>query len=106
MRELAAVGLPAGVASYRIIPKEELRDPEKAEGWYVSAGVEGVVAMRLVSSDKQQTWDSNRRMRAVHVVLQHAVGLLRLRVDLPSTRSARAPPASTPTVVIEDHRLL
>ena len=56
VRELAAVGVPAGVASYRIVPKEELRDPDKAKGWYERAGVEGVVAMRLVSSDKQQTW--------------------------------------------------
>ena len=34
VRELAAVGLPAGVASYRIVPKEELRNPDKAKGWY------------------------------------------------------------------------
>jgi hypothetical protein len=56
VRELAAVGLPAGVASYRIVPKEELRDPDKAKGWYERAGVEGVVAMRLVRSDKQTVW--------------------------------------------------
>jgi hypothetical protein len=56
VRELAAVGVPGGVASYRIVPKEELRDPDKAKGWYERAGVEGVVAMRLVKSDKQQTW--------------------------------------------------
>ena len=79
VRELAAVGLPAGVASYRIVPKEELRDPDKAKGWYERAGVEGVVAMRLVRSDKQQTWTPSMW---VTVVLQHAVGLLRLRVDL------------------------
>ena len=48
--------MPAGVASYRIVPKEELRDPDKAKGWYERAGVEGVVAMRLVRSDKQTVW--------------------------------------------------
>ena len=56
VRELAAVGVPGGVASYRIVPKEELRDPDKAKGWYERAGVEGVVAMRLVKSDKRQVW--------------------------------------------------
>ena len=56
VRELAAVGVPGGVASYRIVPKEELRDPDKAKGWYERAGVEGVVAMRLVRSDKQTVW--------------------------------------------------
>jgi len=56
VRELAAVGLPAGVASYRIIPREELRDSDKAKGWYERAGVEGVVAMRLVKSDTRTAW--------------------------------------------------
>ena len=57
VRELAAVGVPGGVASYRIVPREELRDPEKAKGWYERAGAEGVVAMRLVDSDKRQVWN-------------------------------------------------
>ena len=56
VRELAAVGVPGGVASYRIVPREELRDPDKAKGWYERAGAEGVVAMRLVDSDKRQVW--------------------------------------------------
>ena len=56
VRELAGVGVPGGVASYRIVPKEELRNPDKAKGWYERAGVEGVVAMRLVRSDKQTVW--------------------------------------------------
>lgn len=56
VRELAAIGLTQGVASYRIVPKEELRDPEKARGWYERSGVEGVVAMRLVSTGVRQTW--------------------------------------------------
>ena len=56
VRELAAVGVPGGVASNRIVPREELRDPDKAKGWYERAGAEGVVAMRLVDSDKRQVW--------------------------------------------------
>ena len=56
VRELAAIGLTQGVASYRIVPKEELRDPEKAKGWYERSGVEGVVAMRLVSAGTRTTW--------------------------------------------------
>ena len=56
VRELAAVGVPGGVASYRIVPREELRDPDKAKSWYERAGAEGVVAMRLVDSDKRQVW--------------------------------------------------
>ena len=56
VRELAAIGLAQGVATYRIVPAEELRDPEKAKGWYERSGVEGLVAMRLVKADKRQTW--------------------------------------------------
>jgi hypothetical protein len=56
VRELAAVGVPQGVASYRIVPREELRDPEKAKGWYERSGVDGLVAMRLVSADVRTTW--------------------------------------------------
>jgi hypothetical protein len=48
--ELAAIGLPQGVASYRVVPREELRDVDKARGWYARAGVDGVVAMRLVDA--------------------------------------------------------
>ena len=57
VRELAGVGVPGGIASYRIVPREELKDPEKAKGWYERAGAEGVVAMRLVKSDKRTTWE-------------------------------------------------
>jgi hypothetical protein len=56
VRELAAIGLPQGVASYRIVPREELRDPDKARGWYERANVDGVVAMRLVKADTRKTW--------------------------------------------------
>jgi CubicO group peptidase (beta-lactamase class C family) len=56
VRELAGIGLTQGVASYRIVPREELADPEKAKGWYERSGVDGVVAMRLVRADARETW--------------------------------------------------
>ena len=56
VRELAAIGVPGGVASYRIVPREELNDPAKARVWYERSGAEGVVAMRLVSADVRRTW--------------------------------------------------
>jgi len=56
VRELAAIGLTQGVASYRIIPREELRDPAKARGWYERSGVEGIVSMRLVKAETRKTW--------------------------------------------------
>ncbi|HET9373225.1 MAG TPA: hypothetical protein VFO19_23340 [Vicinamibacterales bacterium] len=56
VRELAAVGLPNGISSIRIVPREELRDPEKARGWYEKQNVDGVVAMRLVKTDTRKTW--------------------------------------------------
>jgi hypothetical protein len=39
------------VATYRLAPKEELRKPETAKPWFEKASVEGVVAVRPVSSD-------------------------------------------------------
>jgi hypothetical protein len=56
VRELAALGLSQGVATYRMIPREELHDAEKARGWYERAGVEGIVSMRLVSAETRKTW--------------------------------------------------
>ena len=57
VRELAGVGVPQGIASYRIVPREELRDADKARKWYEKAGAEGVVAMGLVKADKRTTWE-------------------------------------------------
>lgn len=54
-RELTARGVGA-VAAYRLIPREELRDKDKARGWFTRAGVQGVVVMRLVSSEKEITY--------------------------------------------------
>ena len=55
-RELTERGLQA-VATYRIAPKEELQSGDRAKGWFEKAGVEGVVAMRPVSSEKRTTYN-------------------------------------------------
>jgi hypothetical protein len=54
-RELTALGVD-GVAAYRLIPRPELRDAEKARGWVTRAGVAGVVAMRPLGSEKQVSY--------------------------------------------------
>ena len=91
VRELAALGLAQGVATYRIIPKEELRDPGKAKGWYERAGVEGIVSMRLVSADVRKTWTPSMWVSASYNTLwgyypygwgsAYAVGTGRTRED-------------------------
>jgi hypothetical protein len=55
VRELAARGLDM-VATYRIVPRPELEAADKAKVWYEKAGVEGVVALRPVSSDKVRSY--------------------------------------------------
>jgi hypothetical protein len=56
VRELTARGLQS-VATYRIAPKEELQSADRAKGWFEKANVEGVVAMRPVSSEKRTTYN-------------------------------------------------
>ena len=41
-RELATRGV-VPVAAYKLVPREELRDPARARGWFERASVEGVV---------------------------------------------------------------
>ena len=55
VRELTARKV-VGVAAYRMIPKEELRDVTKAKAWFERAKVEGVVTMRVVSSEKETVY--------------------------------------------------
>jgi len=57
VRELTPRGLNM-VATYRIVPKPELETADKAKVWYEKAGVEGVVAVRPVSSDKVRSYTS------------------------------------------------
>ena len=58
VRELASIGVTDGVASYRIVPREELRDADRARPWYERAGVDGVVSMRLVKAETHKTSSS------------------------------------------------
>jgi hypothetical protein len=53
-RELAARNVTA-VASYRMIPREEIRNRDKARTWFEQAGVAGVVALRPVSRETERT---------------------------------------------------
>ena len=56
-RELTGRGLQ-GIATYRIVPREELTVAEKARSWFERSGVEGVVALRPVSTEKRTTYTS------------------------------------------------
>ena len=53
--ELKARGINA-VAAYRLIPKEELTDPDKARGWFERTSVEGVIVMRPISMGKRTVY--------------------------------------------------
>jgi len=55
VRELNMLGVQ-GVAAYRMIPREELKDAEKAKGWITRAKIDGAVVMRVLSSDKETTY--------------------------------------------------
>ena len=57
VREISARG-PQGVASYRLIPREELTDKDKAKGWFDRSGAAGVVALRLVGQDQQRVYSA------------------------------------------------
>jgi hypothetical protein len=60
-RELTARGMQ-GVPSYRIVPKEELRNAEQARGWYEKAGVQAVVVLRVVTDEKRKTYTTSTWM--------------------------------------------
>ena len=54
-RELSARGV-SGIASYRIVPREELKSAEKAKAWFERASIDGVVALRVVRKDTEKTY--------------------------------------------------
>jgi len=56
--ELTARGIQA-VATYRMAPKEVLRSAESARDWFEKANVEGVVALRPVSSEKRINYNDS-----------------------------------------------
>jgi len=45
-----------GVASYRLVPREELKNADTARGWFERAGVQGVVALRPVSRETEKSY--------------------------------------------------
>ncbi len=51
-RELTAKGV-RGVPAYQAIPKEEIRNTEKAKAWFERTRTDGVVIMRLLDLSKQ-----------------------------------------------------
>jgi hypothetical protein len=55
VRELAARGVE-GVAAYRIVPKEVLRKAETARPFFERAALEGVIVLRPVSVNQEQTY--------------------------------------------------
>jgi hypothetical protein len=57
VREISARG-PQGVASYRLIPREELKDKDKAKAWFDRSGAAGVVALRLLDKDDQRVYSA------------------------------------------------
>ena len=57
-RELTARGMQ-GVSAYRLIPREELKDPERVKGWFERGGVAGVVTLRPVSQSKQKRYPAD-----------------------------------------------
>jgi hypothetical protein len=54
-RELAARGVN-GTATYRFVPREELKSADQARGWFERAKVEGVVALRPVSRETEREY--------------------------------------------------
>jgi len=61
-REMTAKGVQ-GIAAYRLIPKEEIRNPAHAKDFVERAGGAGVVILRLVDLSKESepsrvTWES------------------------------------------------
>ena len=74
--ELTARGI-VGVASYRIAPKEELRDAARAKPWFERQQIEGVVALRPVVADVVKTYTPAMWTSSDH---QSVLGLLQLRL--------------------------
>jgi len=57
VRELTSRNV-TGLAAYRIVPREELKSAERARDWFERSGVQGVVALRPVSRETEQTYSA------------------------------------------------
>jgi hypothetical protein len=54
-RQLTALGVQ-GVPSYRLVPREVIRDKAKVKEWFEQSGTAGLVVMRVVSADKEVSY--------------------------------------------------
>jgi hypothetical protein len=55
-RQLVAIGVEA-IAAYRVFPRELTQEKAKAKAWAEQVGIDGVVAMRLVSAETVTSYD-------------------------------------------------
>lgn len=55
VRELNARGIQ-GIATYKMMPQEESQSAERARPWIERSGVEGVVALRPISAERERTY--------------------------------------------------
>jgi hypothetical protein len=51
-RQLTALGVQ-GVASYRLVPRELLRDKVRVKEWFQQSGTAGLVVLRVVAAEKE-----------------------------------------------------
>ena len=75
-RQLTALGVQ-GVPSYRLVPREVIRDKVKVKEWFQQSGTAGLVVIRVVSADKESLLHAGP---VGDVDVRESVGLLRLRV--------------------------
>jgi len=54
-RQLTALGVQ-GVPSYRLVPREVIRDKAKVKEWFERSGTAGLVVLRVVSADKEVSY--------------------------------------------------
>jgi len=54
-RQLTALGVQ-GVPSYRLVPREVLRDKARVKEWFQQSGTTGLVVIRVVSADKEVSY--------------------------------------------------
>ena len=54
-RQLTALGLQ-GVPSYRVVPREVLKDKGAARGFFERSGVQGLVVLRVIAADREVSY--------------------------------------------------
>jgi hypothetical protein len=64
-RQLTALGVQ-GVPSYRLVPREVIRDKAKVKAWFEQSGTTGLVVMRVVSADKEVSYTPDLWMTSMY----------------------------------------